>query len=434
MDGRAWNLATFTIVSLVIALICYLFDPGPLMPPFDKLDTVDCHSISFTTFSVRDGAIDVQCRVRDSIQFPIEYLPHFINVETWTDGNLIVYAKKDLLNTSRIGENVTFSLSHPMAGHVTVELKCLKRTFGHFELFFDSVNETENEWFSRRLSNKGDLARFRNVCIENDKLLFFLPMLGRAKNLEFWGSEMKFEIIPWTVPWYLQRFNITRTNETAYIIPPFDKIAWRSLLFHLLPIANSIETNTFNESRRKQLFLFRDLPPKGSGEITKRLSVHGGAKIKDIACFKSLVFPGVEVGVNENVVERVLQSNFTGLRGLFTKEMPQQKKVLFGSNAGHVENLIKEVLPEWKVLCLSPESEVSRIADAVSTARILVGGDFETLVQMVWLSPNVSAVIDLAPNENLWAAELAKRVNVLYFPVDDLKRDIQRAIEALGEL
>ena len=430
MLGARWEFAGFTLASIVIVVLCYLLDRGPPLPPFDKIDSIDCHSLSFVSATPGENVINVHCSISENIQFPVEYLPHFISVETTTDGSFIPYGKKDLTNMSRVGSNVTFSIPHTMSGRVEVDLKCLKRTFGHFEVEFEDVNETDNEWFSRKLASKTDVARYRNVCVENDKMLFFLPNGGRGASVKFWNSEMRFEIIQWAVPWYLHKFNITRTNDTAYVIPPFDPVSWRAVLFNLLPIANSIELNSGNESRRKQLFFFRDLPPKGSGEIIKRFSTHSGAKLKDVACFKTLVFPGI--GINATV-EAALSANFSTLRRLFVKPLPLQRKILVASGLTVPESTAREMFPDWKVLPLSTESELVRIADAVSTTKILIADTLETLIHMIWLTPNASAVIDTAPNEHPWAEPLAARCGVAYFRAGDISHVLAQAVKSLPE-
>lgn len=69
---RTFDTLVFTAAALVISVLCYLADPGPLLPPFPKdFTSVDCRAVSFHSFAPRYGAIDVYCNVTETIEFPV---------------------------------------------------------------------------------------------------------------------------------------------------------------------------------------------------------------------------------------------------------------------------------------------------------------------------------------------------------------------------
>lgn len=405
-------------VMVLLAAIFYVFDAGPVIPPFKKgFTSLDCHMLSFHSVSTRYGAIDVHCNISEAIEFPIEYIPHFISVKTVTDGNSLPYHKNNLVNMSRVGDSVNFSIPHTLAGHVSVTLKCLSKPFAAFDLDFTEVNSTDNEHYSMKLLTGNELARFGNVCMEYDKMLFFSPTPGTGVDMNF-TTPMRFEIIGWSLAGYLNMKNITRTNETAFIVSAFDPVPWKTILFNLQPIAQSLEDTENLTNPKRSLFFFRDFPPKGSGEIIKRLSATPGSKMKDIACFKTLVFPAMRNGVSDTAsIETALASNFSALRKHFTKGGLPQHKIVIASSVSHIEPIVKEMYPNWTVLVLSSRTELTRAVDAVSTSTVLIGNHISNLIHMIWMSPGRSSVIDLSPDTiscNRWAEAVAKRANISY--------------------
>lgn len=412
------KISTVTVIMIFFAFVFYAFDSGPLLPPFKKgMDSLDCHTLSFHSFATRYGVIDVYCNISETIEFPIEYIPHFISVHTVTDGNQIPYHKNNLVNMSRVGDSLNFSIPHVFAGHVSVTLKCLAKQFANFEVDFTEVNDTDQEYYSTKQQNGNEIARFGNVCMEYDKMLFFSQTGGTGVDLSL-SPPMRFEIIGWALPGYLNMKNVSRMNETGLVITAFDPIPWKAILFNLQPIARSIESTENLTNPKRIYFFFRELPPKGSGEIIKRLSSFPGSKMKDIACFKTLAFPSMRNGVTDSEsIEAALQSNFSALRTYFTKGAPPLHKIIIASSVSHLEPIVREMFPNWTVVTLSSRTELTRAVDAVSSSSILIGNHLSNLIHMIWMAPNRSSVIDLSPDTvscNRWAEQLATRHNISY--------------------
>lgn len=297
---------------------------------------------------------------------------------------------------------------------------------------FSAVNETTDDlgYYSGRLSAGFDSARLQNVCWEHEKILFFSASGGSGEDLRFDGSHaITFEIIGWVVPGYMRDKEINKTNETAFLIPPFDPVAWKSILFNLQPIAQSIEYH--QADNRKALFYFRELPMKGSADIVRRFSAVPATKLKDIHCFKKFVVPSsrsqVSSAAHADIVE-ALRANFTALRNIFVKRVSPQNKIVIASSIANIESEIKEWAKGWTVSVLSSHWELTKAADTIATAGILVGNHLSNLIHMVWLAPRKTVVIDASPRHvscNRWAEELAVRNNITYFEVSQHLKECQ---------
>ena len=66
-------------VSIMIAIILNSADKGPLLPPFPKnFYSIDCQSLEYEGYDDRNGYIDFKFYTKPSIEYPPEYLPHFV--------------------------------------------------------------------------------------------------------------------------------------------------------------------------------------------------------------------------------------------------------------------------------------------------------------------------------------------------------------------
>jgi hypothetical protein len=423
---RRYLPLAFTLACSVFALICYIFDSGPLLPPFPpSFDSLDCRSIHFQQYTTRYGAIDIQCSADTPVEFPQEYLPHFLHAWLHLGEQVIHYPRQHFVNMSLVNQTINLTITPPISGNLEIELKCLENEIVRFETAFTDVNLTIDDYHSVMLEQGANGTRFQTVCTEDDKILFFNQGGGYSKPIKFNGDDqLQFEFLGWLVTAYCSNKNITRTNETSFIIPPFDPIAWKSILFNLMPIANAIKANADGEFRKFNFF-FKDLPPKGSTEIIKRFSVQNPSKLKPSACYKKLIVPDSRSRVPPDSsadIKRALISNFTSLRNTFPKNAVPQNKIVLADSISYLQSFFTETFPNWPVAILGSHYDVGKAADLVVTGNVLVGNHISNLVHMIWMKPNRSALIDLTPRNyacNRWVERFAVRNEIAYFDLDE---------------
>ncbi|OHT17220.1 hypothetical protein TRFO_12546 [Tritrichomonas foetus] len=420
----------FLLASLIVSGILFLFDRGPPVPPFPKItDSIDCHSISYLNHSVHDGVIDFYCHEDETVQYPEEFLPHFISLRTATQKVMLQFSKSHLQNMSRINDTIKFSLIQPVSGPVEVSLRCLEHEFSKQKIVLNEINETDNNLYStlKYLDNDVNSTRLTNVCFENSKFLFFAQMPGYAEVIPFNQSTMKFEVLGWILPAYLHYKQVNRTNETAILLPPFESTSWKSILFHLLPISESIQQSNEIESKKLN-FLFRETPLKGSNDIIKRFSSTAPSKIKDIQCFKKILIPSSSSyhPSDHNSIEKALESDFTHLRKAFVKYQTQNRKILLASSLAKLESPIKDICHNCSVVILQPKTEVTKCADHAGSSQILIGNHISNLLNLIWMTPNQTAVIDASSSHyicNNWVKELARKSDVKYYRANDDRKE-----------
>jgi hypothetical protein len=422
--SRYYLPLVFTLACSIFAFACFVTDPGPVLPPFDQgFDTIDCRAITFKNYTTRYGAIDMQCSASAPVQFPSEYLPHFLSAWVHHGGNQMPFQRQHFENLSLINNTINLTIVPRIAGPLRFELKCLDHELTRFELDFEDMNETENPQFSMRYPPVNDSVLFSNVCAEDDKIVFFTPTGGYGERFKFDGDgEFGFQIIGWSSPAYQMHHNVTRVNDTSFVLPGLDPIGWKSILFNLMPIANAIALHRDNESRRT-FFLFKDLPPKGALDAFRRLSLQAPSKLKPMACYKKLVFPYSRSHVppdSSSDILNALRSNFTALRAMFPRDLPQQNKIVIANSISQLEPFVVESFPNWSVTILGSHFDVCKSADLLVTTNILIGNHISNLMHMVWMKPNRSAVIDLTSAKyscNHWAREFALRNDIAYFDI-----------------
>lgn len=415
------------LISFILYLFIYLLDKGPDIPPFSSnTESIDCKSLLYENYSIHDGIIDFYLHQKDTINFPPEYIPHFISLYTINNENVSMeYKKAFLKNMSLINNTIKFSLSYPISSEIIVFFKCLNKDFAQERLKLNEVNDTDDHTFSTKVSSIADFAKMTNVCFENTKFLFFTPVPGYSETIPFNQTRMRFEVIAMNLDTYLKLKNISRTNETSFLIPPFDPVPWKSMLFNLLPISLSIESS--NQSiLKKNHFLFREMPMRGSSEIIKRFSTIAPSKIKDIQCFKKISLPRSFSSFHPNTesIEFALSQNFTYLRSIFPKTgIQKQKIVLSGNLENTLKPIINEICEECDVSILKSNANVTNSADIVHSAQIFIGNHFYNLINMIWLIPNKTALIDVTPSKYSclkWAEIYSEFNNITYYRVNKI--------------
>lgn len=418
---------TLPVISLCFYLLIYMLDKGPTLPPFSQeTESIDCNSLSYKNYSIHDGVIDFYLHQKETINFPPEYVPHFISLYTINNENISMeYKKAYLKNMSLINGTIKFTLSYPISSEIIVFFKCLDKDFAQQRVTLTEVNETDDNTFSTKVSSATDFARMTNVCFENTKFLFFTPVPGYSETIPFNQTKIRFEVLAMHLDSYLKMKNVSRTNETSFLIPPLDPIPWKSMLFNLLPISLSLES--LNESiTRKFHFLFREAPLKGSFDVIKRFSTITPVKIKDIQCFKKILLPRSVSNYYPNTesIEVALSQNFTYLRSIFPKTGIQKRKIVLSSNLEDIlKPIIEEICEECDLSILQSSTSVTNAADISHSAQIFIGNHFYNLVNMIWLTPNKTVLIDATPSKyacSRWAEVYSKFNNITYYRVNKI--------------
>jgi hypothetical protein len=415
--------AAFTLAACVFAVVCYVFDPGPAIPPFRRgFTAVDCRSIAYESHAVRRGAIDIRCRTWAPIEYPVEYLPHFLTAWAITDGNSVFYEKRNLANMSLVNATLEFSLAPALHGRTSVRLQCLEEDFAGIEVDFADVNDTDQDQHSVWPDAGGGADLLRNVCVEGQKIVFFVAAGGHSGGLDFHGGRFALELIGWVLPSYLYHHGLNRTNETAFLLPPLEPVPWKALLFNLVPLANLIDAHA--GALRRVLFFFRETPPKATVELLRRFPAPAAAKMKETGCFRTLVLarwaPSAAWQTHETTAA-ALAADFGPVRSLFPKAAPGSgMRIALAEALSHLQEAVRAAAPGCAVVLLPARADPARAADAVVAAAVLIGNHISNLVHMAWLSPGRAVVIDASPAEvacNDWVQQAARRNNLSYFPI-----------------
>ena len=419
----------FTTFSIIISSLIYIFHRGPPLPPFQYNDAmIDCHSLSYINSSANDNIINFYLHESETIQYPPEYVPYYISLQTNTKDIVLQFSKAQLKNMSLIDGILKFSLPHPVSGLINVTFQCLGNTFHSDFVKLDKVNDTDDHTYSTlRFHEDENYTTMTNVCLEDGKFLFFAQQPGYSERIPFNQSTIKFEILPLVLPAYLNLKNITRTNETSLLLPPFDNSPWKSVLFNLLPIAQALEDekNSRHFETKKINFLFRDIPLKGSGDIVKRFSSIQPAKVKEIQCFKRIIIPSsytdaLTAGDPDAIIKQALNNNFTYLRNSFVNAQIQNYKIALPNCFKDLEETITEICPQCSISIIPTRMEIPKIADLVGSSQILIGNHISNLIHMIWLTPYKTAVLDLTSEHyscNHWARNLSNNLNISYFNI-----------------
>lgn len=407
----------FSFAAVLIAMVLYTTDKGPPLPPWDKtFKSIDCHSVELESYNDRGGFIDLTFRSSPSVEYPPEYLPHFLSLEIETPPTIMRYSGDQITNITRTENHIQFSVIHTWAGPSTIKSRCLNNP----GLVLTADLKDITNWipeYSRSDHPSFDHAKFRDVCLEYEKFLYFVQVKGDRPAVPFDGESLRFEMLKWPLEAYLKHKNVSMTHRECFLVAPLEKIAWKMTLGTLIPLAASVDKHAKSE-KTKPLFVFRKQIPENAAALNV-LGPCDTVKLQDIMCFDMLVMTSTYSSLTPERIESALRAGAQSLQKLGKSENSQElTSIVIADNLWDaVEYQIKERLPHVRRERLDVgEENIERVREKVRRAKVLIGDHISSLINMVWLSKGAT-VIDATPEEyacNPWAANMAKELGIGY--------------------
>jgi hypothetical protein len=409
----------FTLLCISLTVLFVVIDRGPLLPPFsDAFDSIDCHNVSLVSFNDRSGFIDFRFATKPSVEYPPEYLPYFIKISIDTPPTKMRYSGNDITNISRDDRYVQFSLAHTWAGPSTLTAQCLHNApqslSGDLSDILNYVPQ-----YSRSDHPGIDSVKFRDVCLEYGKFLYFVQVLGDRPAVSFDDGALRFEMLKWPLNAYIEHKKSNLTRRTCFFVAPLAPAVWKMVVLTMIPLAISVDVNSRGE-RFPPLFVFRGrVPPEAPGAL-RLLSAAAPTTISPIMCFETLLMTSTYSRSNPKRITELLELDVGPLR----RRLPEQAVnntliVVAESMWAPLEQRVKQRFPSFKVVKLGTNDAVETAISTVQPARILVGDHITSLIHMLWLSDKAT-VVDASPGDlacNPWAKDLAKKAGIRHVNV-----------------
>lgn len=410
-----------TIIYFIFALI---FDNGPFLPPFsNKFSSVDCDFIRIENVSGNDGWINIYFSSDYIIEYPQEYLPHFLNLKVRSHNISCNYANTDIKNMSKSNNIFRISIHHPFYGETNINLSCLKKPLGMTSLNLSEINDNgNNSEYGAIIYPYSDFLRLKNVGIKENNIMLFSNISTSQNELHYDSIKINVSLAKWTKSHFLKYYNLSYSDNIALILNQPDTIKWKTILFFLLPIAKSLETMHITD-KRKIKFLLPSLKGKiNFHEMLKHFSSDSPILIPFNATFyEYLNIPATTTSVSlsdNNAISKALNSNFSYLRSKFVTKNPEPNLITLSHDLWDYKDIVQEACTSCKISQLFPGNDINSIATLVGQSRILIGNHFSQLINSIWLTPNYTAVINaeeplLRCNEYL--ESLTKNHSIKYY-------------------
>jgi hypothetical protein len=412
-----WSTIIFTCASIVLVIILNAIDKGPPLPPFgEHFTSVDCHAVEFSGFQDRAGFLDFNFRVQASVEYPPEYLAHFLSIKVETGPTTMSYSGDHITNITRDSNHIEFSIIHPWAGPSSFTAQCLhnppQTLTGRLTDIVNFVPEHS------RSDNPGiDHAKFKDVCLEYEKFLFFVQVVGERPAVPFDGETLRFEMLKWPLEAYLKHKKVTMTHKICYLVAPLEKVTWKMILLTMIPLAVSVDRNSPKDSR--PLFIFRKQIPEQATENLRLLSVDPPVKLADIMCFDTLLMTSTysKFTNTEDRIGNAVKLDVAPLRNHLPKVPTDKNTIVLCENLWDVlESRIREKFSDAQLVRLGAQDTMQEAIRKVQPASVFIGDHLSNLVHMLWLNSQ-SIVLDLTPAEfecTGWGQTLANNATLKY--------------------
>lgn len=388
--GNSFTIPIFLFCAL-FAFLMYYTDPGPLNPPFSTdFKSIDCKSVEFKSVVDRNGDLDFIFSSGETIEYPQEYLPYFVNAKIKTRLSYIEYEPKYAENITRMSEIFKFSIPHTQSGHSQIDIYCLDKKIAYIEKDLKYIKNYSNKYSFVNFYGKNGYE-LNNVCLEYQKFLYFTKIESPIVYFPFDQDQFKFEYLKWPLQPYLDHKNVTEDNDISYMLAYFNDEPWKQLLFNVNPLANAIaeRIGSFPDGHK---FIFRHDVDNKSIEILKYFGNKEPMKLADIQCFDQLVLIEADSHVdihNQTMMEFALNSSFTfAIQRLSRKSIQRNKVVVSESLYDNLSDVTSNVEK------ISPNTPLHEAIQIASTANVFVADHISTLVYSIFLSKKAT-IIDL---------------------------------------
>ena len=420
----------FAIGALIFSFLAIIFDPGPVLPPFSKdFYSIDCETINFESYEVINQTLNLTFYTTEPVEYPVSYLPYFIKIYANATQYFFEFSRENTRNISKNGHNINMLIDLPVTGTYQLAFTCLKDPIAYDEVNITNVVPDPTNKTSSCPDPQDDVAVFENVCYDEGRIFFMSRMPGGYYPIHFFNTAVPVEVVPWEFQQYVEFKNISKIEETSFVLSKIETGWWQSILFTLNPLAESIRIHS---EMPRYNFYFENTIPKGSTDLLKRFPNKLGVKLTNGSCFKKLVFTGTKTGIDlsqEQLIRKALQKNFTQLRNIFISNIKKDsKRIILPTCLSHLESDITAVCPDCEIYLLGPRLDIISVAEQVSRSKILIGNHLNNLVHAIWMGQNNTAVIDVSPSEDQvcinYAKDFVENLNISYFNVlDDINKN-----------
>ena len=407
----------FTLVSIFLVIILSYTDKGPPLPPFRQdFESFDCHLIEFERFRDRNGQLDFFFRTAPSVEYPPEYLPHFINISIETGPVSISYSGDQIENVTRTSHEISFSIDHTFAGESRITASCLHGKAKTLEGTLGDI-VIHKPQYSTSDSPGYDHAKFHDVCLEFEKFLYFVTVVGKRPPVDFDDGTLRFEMLKWPLENYLRHKKVEMMKMTCFLVAPINKTPWKCILLTLIPLALSVKRNENNPNN--VLFIFRKQVPSNAADVIGFLSKNVPVKLDDIMCFPTLLMTNTYENFDPafNRINEMLDMDLRPLRENIERSKTVPRTIVIAENLYPLlENDLKN-LSDVSLAKLKENDNLKAAIRMVSSANIFIGDHISYLMHAIWLNSNSSTVIDLTKKEyicNHWLKKLSKKIGINY--------------------
>lgn len=418
-----WYSLVFSLVAILFSVFLYVLDRGPALPPWGgKFESIDCHSVELESYKDRGGFIDLRFRSLPSVEYPPEYLPHFLSVQIETPPTKMQYSGDHITNITRTNDHIQFSVVHTWAGPSTITARCLNNKPMVLSGDLSDITNWVPE-YSRSDHPGNDHAKFHDVCLEYEKFLYFVQIKGDRPAVPFDNESLRFEMLKWPLEAYRKHKNVSQTQRVCFLVAPLEKVTWKMMVLTMIPLAVSVERNSVaTKKNRDPLFIFRKQIPAGAPDALKLLSPSAPVTLDDIMCFDTLLMTATYSTMTIERLENSLKMGVRALRKLVlvdkNESSSSEPTIAIAENLWDVlEGPIKERLPNIRCERVGTgEEHVDKLRETVGRSSILIGDHISSLIHMAWLNESAT-VLDVTPQEyacNPWAEDMAKDIGLSY--------------------
>ncbi|KAH0786014.1 hypothetical protein GPJ56_010071 [Histomonas meleagridis] len=402
------------IVGIFSVLLLYI-DKGPIIPPFSKkINSIDCRYLHFKSINDGSGKIDLNFETPPSLEFPPDYLPHFISIEIQAGPVNITYSGDFFQNVTRDSVSLNFSIVHSFAGQSNITSKCLG---GNPHTLHANLSDIKFHHKQHSTSNNPgtDISKLTNVCIENGKFLYFTDVIGNHSGIQFNGELLKFQMLNLEINSYLSNKKVDLIPETHFLVANPSRAAWEQILFTFIPLAKS--------------YSFNNIPPKDantvfrqsvSDDVLELITDESPIKLDDIMCFSSLVVTSTRSQITEpKQLINALKTLSEDIKLIPKFDKNYKKKIVISENIYSIlYETLQEKFPDVIISQIESVDSVEKIRDEISDAKVLIGDHISSLLHMIWMKPVNSSVIDVSHPDllcNKWFEEFANNISINYF-------------------
>jgi hypothetical protein len=402
---RKWLI----IICMAVAFVGTCVDPGPLLPPFPaSFQSFDCHYVTFQSFSDDNGRLTVNFTAPDAIEYPPQYLPNFIQVKITTGRARLNYFGMNATSYSKSGTALSLGYFHQFPGTSSVSIHCAGKFLNAFDAELKELHPPDDCYSCARLSG-GAAARFSQVCLEDDKLLFFSPNTGEYGQITD-GLNVTLDFREEALKKFIARAHLPSEMQSGYLIAPLVGRPTELFLFVLPQLFDALRGEPDLSHAR---FWTWGEPGSVTERVSSFLGMQPPRNRSSPACFQDLIVP---IGRQDAAsIESAVLRNFSFLREKVQRESTGRKSIVVAPGLRYkLEERIREICPDCQVQVVDPHFE--KWPAKFRGAIFLVANHLSNLIPAVLMGTGAT-VIDVAPERCRWQRRFVEANGLRYVSI-----------------